>query len=96
MVSTDFNSNDIADNLKRGGAFIPGIRPGEQTASFIDLILSRLTVVFGAFYLSLVCIPQLLLNQQFWDFFLPWRNIVLDCCRGFIGSSKTNTILCNE
>ena len=59
-LALTFSSNDMADNLKRGGAYIPGIRPGEQTATFIDTILSRLTV-FGAFYLSLVCILPLIL-----------------------------------
>ena len=53
-----------SENLKKGGAFIPGIRPGDQTASFIDLILSRLTV-FGSFYLSLVCILPLVLSNSF-------------------------------
>ena len=52
-LALTFSSNDMAENLKRSGAYIPGIRPGDQTATFIDTILSRLTV-FGAFYLSLV------------------------------------------
>ena len=54
-LALTFSSNDMADNLKRGGAYIPGIRPGEQTATFIDTILSRLTF-YGGLYLSLVCI----------------------------------------
>ncbi|MEC7859524.1 MAG: preprotein translocase subunit SecY [Pseudomonadota bacterium] len=75
-LALTFNSNDIADNLKRGGAFIPGIRPGEQTASFIDLILSRLTV-FGAFYLSLVCIlPLLLINSFGISFYLGGTSVL--------------------
>jgi preprotein translocase subunit SecY len=76
-LALTFNSNDIADNLKRGGAFIPGIRPGEQTASFIDLILSRLTV-FGAFYLSLVCIlPLLLINSFGISFYLGGTSVLI-------------------
>ncbi|MDY6943225.1 MAG: preprotein translocase subunit SecY [Pseudomonadota bacterium] len=56
-----FNSRDTADNLKRSGAFIPGIRPGAQTATYIDGVLTRLTVV-GALYVTLVCLlPEFLI-----------------------------------
>lgn len=55
-----FNPQDTADNLKKNGGFLPGIRPGERTADYIDHVLTRITVV-GAIYLSLVCaIPELL------------------------------------
>ena len=50
-----FNPKDVAENLKRSGAFIPGIRPGEQTARYIDTVLTRLTM-FGAVYITLVCL----------------------------------------
>jgi len=50
-----FNSRETADNLKKSGAFVPGIRPGEQTARFIDKILMRLTLV-GGLYVTLVCL----------------------------------------
>jgi len=50
-----FNSRETADNLKKSGAFVPGIRPGEQTAKYIDKILMRLTLV-GAIYVTLVCL----------------------------------------
>ncbi len=50
-----FNPRDVADNLKRSGAFIPGIRPGEQTAKYIDGVITRLTM-FGAIYITLVCL----------------------------------------
>jgi preprotein translocase subunit SecY len=50
-----FNPKDVADNLKRSGAFIPGIRPGEQTAKYIDSVLTRLTM-FGAIYITIVCL----------------------------------------
>ena len=76
-LALTFNSQDMADNLKRGGAYIPGIRPGEQTASFIDLILSRLTV-FGAFYLSLVCIlPLILVNSLGISFYLGGTSVLI-------------------
>jgi preprotein translocase subunit SecY len=56
-----FDSRETADNLKRSGAFIPGIRPGEQTANYIDKVLTRLTAV-GAVYITLVCLlPEFLI-----------------------------------
>jgi preprotein translocase subunit SecY len=55
-----FNSKEQADNLKKSGAFVPGIRPGEQTARYIDKILLRLTLI-GALYITLVClVPEFL------------------------------------
>ncbi len=57
-----FNPRDVAENLKKSGAFIPGIRPGEQTARFIDKVMTRLTLS-GSLYMVLVClVPQLLMN----------------------------------
>jgi preprotein translocase subunit SecY len=54
-----FNPDDTADNLKKNGGFIPGIRPGKRTADYLDYVLTRLTVV-GALYLTLVClIPEI-------------------------------------
>ncbi len=56
-----FNSKDTADNLKRSGAFLPGIRPGVQTATYIDKVMTRLTLI-GAFYITLVCLlPEFLI-----------------------------------
>ena len=76
-LALTFSSNDMADNLKRGGAYIPGIRPGEQTATFIDMILSRLTV-FGALYLSLVCIlPLILINSFGISFYLGGTSVLI-------------------
>ena len=55
-----FNSRETAENLKKGGAFIPGIRPGQQTAEYIDKVLTRLTV-WGALYVTAVCLlPEML------------------------------------
>ncbi len=62
-TSIVFNPTDTADNLKRSGGFIPGIRPGERTASYIDFVLTRITVV-GALYLTVVAlIPELIHSQ---------------------------------
>lgn len=60
-----FNSRETADNLKKSGAFVPGIRPGDQTARYIDKILMRLTLV-GAIYITLVCLlPEFM--QMRWN-----------------------------
>ena len=60
-----FNSKDTAENLKKSGAFIPGIRPGNQTATYIDGVMSRLTLV-GAMYITAVCLlPEFLI--LFWN-----------------------------
>jgi preprotein translocase subunit SecY len=59
-----FNSKETADNLKKSGAFVPGIRPGDQTARHIDRILMRLTLA-GALYITLVCLVPEFLNLRF-------------------------------
>lgn len=62
-TSIVFNPTDTADNLKRSGGFIPGIRPGERTAAHIDFVLTRITVI-GALYLTVVAlIPEVLVSQ---------------------------------
>ncbi len=59
-TSVVFNPVDVADNLKKSGGFVPGIRPGKNTAQYIERVLSRITFA-GAIYLSIVCmIPALL------------------------------------
>jgi preprotein translocase subunit SecY len=64
-----FNPREMSDNLKRGNAFLPGIRPGEQTAKYIDGVMTRLTLV-GGLYMTAVCLlPQFLnvyLNVPFY------------------------------
>jgi len=59
-----FNARDTAENLKKSGAFIPGIRPGQQTAEYIDRVLTRLTL-WGALYVMSVCVlPEILISSQ--------------------------------
>jgi preprotein translocase subunit SecY len=59
-----FNARDTAENLRKSGAFIPGIRPGQQTADYIDKVLTRLTL-WGALYVTAVCLlPEILVSQQ--------------------------------
>ncbi len=62
-TAVTFNPTDVAENVRKQGGFIPGIRPGQATANFIDRILSRLTLG-GALYLALVCVlPEILISQ---------------------------------
>ena len=58
-----FNPEETADNLKKNGGFIPGIRPGKNTATYLDYVLTRITVI-GAAYITLVCvIPEYMIAQ---------------------------------
>jgi preprotein translocase subunit SecY len=63
-TAVTFNTSDVADNLKKFGGYIPGIRPGPRTAEYIDRILSRITLG-GALYVALVCVLPSILIQRF-------------------------------
>lgn len=63
-TAVTFKPDDVAENLKKNGGFVPGIRPGKKTADFIDKVLTRLTVV-GAIYLSVVCVLPTILISKF-------------------------------
>lgn len=72
-----FNSRETADNLKKGGAFVPGIRPGDQTAKYIDKILLRLTMA-GAVYITLVCLlPELLILKYNVPFYFGGTSLLI-------------------
>jgi preprotein translocase subunit SecY len=72
-----FNPVEVADNLKRSGAFVPGIRPGEKTADYIDGVLTRLTV-FGSAYIAIVClIPQFLVVTANVPFYLGGTSLLI-------------------
>jgi preprotein translocase subunit SecY len=72
-----FNSRETADNLKKSGAFIPGIRPGDQTAKYIDKILSRLTLA-GAIYITLVCLlPEFLVLKYNVPFYFGGTSLLI-------------------
>ena len=72
-----FNPNEVADNLKRSGAFLPGIRPGEQTAKYIDKVLTRLTL-FGSAYMAAVCLlPQALIVVANVPFYLGGTSLLI-------------------
>ncbi|MCG2654122.1 MAG: preprotein translocase subunit SecY, partial [Hydrogenophaga sp.] len=72
-----FNSRETADNLKKSGAFIPGIRPGDQTARYIDKILLRLTFV-GAIYITAVCLlPEFLILKYNVPFYFGGTSLLI-------------------
>lgn len=56
-TAIQYNVEDIANNLKRGGSFVPGVRPGKQTKDFLDGVISRITIV-GAFFLAIIALTQ--------------------------------------
>lgn len=72
-----FNPTDTADNLKKHGGFIPGIRPGERTAEYIDYVLTRITVV-GAIYIVLVCLlPEFLISWTGVPFYFGGTSLLI-------------------
>lgn len=72
-----FNPKDVAENLKRSGAYIPGIRPGEHSARYIDGVLTRLTI-FGALYMAAVCLmPQFLVVYANVPFYLGGTSLLI-------------------
>lgn len=72
-----FNPKEVADNLKKSGAFVPGIRPGEQTARYIDTVLTRLTVV-GSIYMAAICLlPQFLITGMNMPFYLGGTSLLI-------------------
>lgn len=72
-----FDSRETAENLKKSGAFIPGVRPGAQTANYIDTVLTRLTVA-GALYVTAVCLlPQLLILQYNVPFYFGGTSLLI-------------------
>jgi len=76
-TATVFNPTDTADNLKKHGGFVPGVRPGERTAQYIDHVLTRVTVV-GALYLSFVCLlPELLISYAALPFYFGGTSLLI-------------------
>jgi preprotein translocase subunit SecY len=72
-----FNSRETAENLKKSGAFIPGIRPGQQTAEYIDKVLTRLTV-WGALYVTVVCLlPEFLIARFSVPFYFGGTSLLI-------------------
>ncbi|MBA3696946.1 MAG: preprotein translocase subunit SecY [Methylotenera sp.] len=76
-TALQFNPKDTADNLKKSGAFVPGIRPGDQTARYIDRIMGRLTLV-GAAYITLVCLlPEFLILKFNTPFYFGGTSLLI-------------------
>ena len=76
-TALQFNPKDTADNLKKSGAFVPGIRPGDQTAKYIDRIMGRLTLV-GAAYVTLVCLlPEFLILKFNTPFYFGGTSLLI-------------------
>ena len=76
-TSIVFNPDDTADNLRKHGGFLPGIRPGKRTAEYLDHVLTRLTVI-GAAYLTLVCLlPEFLVYQAGIQFYLGGTSLLI-------------------
>ena len=76
-TSIVFNPQETADNLKRHGGFIPGIRPGQRTAEYLDFVLTRLTTV-GALYLAAVCaMPEILISQYAVPFYFGGTSLLI-------------------
>ncbi len=76
-TAIQFNPNDVADNLKKFGGYIPGIRPGRKTAEYIDRVLTRLTLV-GATYLAVVSvIPSILISKLNAPFFFGGTSLLI-------------------
>jgi len=72
-----FNPKETADNLKKSGAFVPGVRPGRQTADYIDRVMSRLTLA-GAIYVTAVCLlPEFLTLQWSVPFYFGGTSLLI-------------------
>jgi preprotein translocase subunit SecY len=76
-TATVFNPTDTADNLKKHGGFVPGVRPGERTAQYIDQILTRITVL-GALYLAIICLlPEMLISYAAVPFYFGGTSLLI-------------------
>jgi preprotein translocase subunit SecY len=87
-----FNPKETADNLKKSGAFIPGIRPGDQTASFVDGVMTRLTLI-GALYVTAVCLlPEFLIVKWNVPFYFGGTSllIVVVVCMDFMAQMQAH------
>ena len=76
-TSVVFNPEDTAENLRKYGGFLPGIRPGKRTAEYLDYVLTRLTVI-GAAYITAVClVPEALIGFYHAPFYLGGTSILI-------------------
>jgi preprotein translocase subunit SecY len=76
-TALQYNPKETADNLKKSGAFVPGIRPGEQTSRYLEKILTRLTLA-GAIYVTLVCLlPEFLILRWNVPFYFGGTSLLI-------------------
>lgn len=76
-ATIQFKTDDVSESLKKNGGFIPGIRPGEQTADFLNKVISRLTLV-GAIYVAAICImPAILFNYAKVPFYFGGTSLLI-------------------
>ncbi|MEM1313476.1 MAG: preprotein translocase subunit SecY [Pseudomonadota bacterium] len=76
-TSVVFNPDDVADNLKKNGGYVPGIRPGKKTSEYLDYVLTRLTVV-GAGYLAIICVmPEILISELNVPFYFGGTSLLI-------------------
>ena len=87
-----FNPDETADNLKKNGGYVPGIRPGSPTADYLDFVLTRLTAI-GATYLAAVCIlPEILISKYSIPFYLGGTSLLIVVTVSWIQFHKLNHI----
>ncbi|MEO0681884.1 MAG: preprotein translocase subunit SecY [Pseudomonadota bacterium] len=76
-TSVVFNPDDVADNLKKNGGYVPGIRPGKKTSEYLDYVLTRLTTV-GAGYLAIICVlPEILISELAVPFYFGGTSLLI-------------------
>jgi len=76
-TAVQFNPDDVSENLKKSGGYVPGIRPGKSTAEYIEKVIERLTVV-GAIYISTICLlPVLLQNKAGISFYFGGTSLLI-------------------
>ena len=72
-----FNPDDVADNLKKHGGFVPGIRPGKRTAEYLDFVLTRLSVVGAAYLVAVVLLPEILISKVNVPFYFGGTSLLI-------------------
>jgi preprotein translocase subunit SecY len=95
-TSIIFNPVDLAENLKKQGAFIPGVKPGARTAEYIDHVLSRVTIVPGAIYLALIALLPFWIIGAFniQTFFFGGTSLLIVVGVGWTRCSRCSSTCC--
>jgi preprotein translocase subunit SecY len=72
-----FNPEDVAENLKKNGGFVPGIRPGKRTAEYLDFVLMRLSVIGASYLVAVVLLPELLISKVNVPFYFGGTSLLI-------------------